>query len=389
MASTTDSQQLTVFDAADIDVVPVDADIDTAVLETESTRIVAALMALDPAAQDDRQTGLDTVSGLAMDLQQQSARQLDLLNAPVHRIIDEGEAGGRVGMSLADLKVAVERVDPRRFDFEPGWFSRMLGYLPFIGTPLKRYLTRYESTRTVIDAIVRSLDLGREQLKRDNVVLADDQKAMRDATGRLAKAVQLGQLIDSKLTGEADALESGSEQHRFLSEDVLFPLRQRVIDLQQQLAVNQQGILATELISRNNRELVRGVDRAINVTARALKVAATVSIALADQKAVINKVNSVNEVTSDLIAGTAEQLKNQGSEIQKQAASAMLDINALKSAFADLDVAIDDVASFRSEALPKMAASVAELEVVTTKAAASIERLDASRRPEGRIQIDV
>jgi hypothetical protein len=46
----------------------------------------------------------------------------------------------------------------------------------------------------------------------------------------------------------------------------LFALRQRTLDLQQQLAVNQQGVLAIEIIIRNNRELIRGVDRALDVT---------------------------------------------------------------------------------------------------------------------------
>jgi len=38
-------------------------------------------------------------------------------------------------------------------------------------------------------------------------------------------------------------------------------LRQRIQDLQQQLAVNQQGVLAVELIIRNNKELMKGVDK--------------------------------------------------------------------------------------------------------------------------------
>ncbi|MCG8457832.1 MAG: toxic anion resistance protein, partial [Holophagales bacterium] len=300
-----------------------------------------------------------------------------------------GDAKGDVGTSLADLKVEVEKADPRRFNFDPGWFSRILGYLPFIGPPLKRYFTQYESTRTVIDAIIKSLDAGRDQLKRDNVILAEDQKAMRELTVRLANAVKMGQLIDRKLATRIDTLPPDSAKHGFLSEEVVFPLRQRIIDLQQQLAVNQQGILATELISHNNKELIRGVNRAINVTSRALQVAATVAIALADQKAVLNKVESVNEVTSDLIAGTAEQLKEQGAAIQKQASSAMLDMNALKSAFADIDVAIEDLSTFRMQALPQMARTVQELDEVTARADASIRNIDSIRRSDGTIKIEV
>ncbi len=373
---------------ADSQSLQADPSVDAA-LDKQSDQVVEALLALDPEDHGSRESGTSAAEELGMEVQAASARKLDMLKAPVHRIVSRGDAKGDVGTSLADLKVEVEKADPRRFNFDPGWFSRILGYLPFIGPPLKRYFTQYESTRTVIDAIIKSLDVGRDQLKRDNVILAEDQKAMRELTVRLANAVKMGQLIDQKLATRIDTLPPDGAKHIFLSEEVVFPLRQRIIDLQQQLAVNQQGILATELISHNNKELIRGVNRAINVTSRALQVAATVAIALADQKAVLNKVESVNEVTSDLIAGTAEQLKEQGAAIQKQASSAMLDMSALKSAFADIDVAIEDLSTFRMQALPQMARTVQELDEVTARADASIRNIDSIRRSDGTIKIEV
>lgn len=392
-----DTSQLSVSDDANIkaDIQPIQPDTlkldpdEEEALDAQSDEVVAALFALNPDDHDARQSGTIAAEGLGLGVQEASARKLDMLKAPISRIVDRGEARGDVGTSLADLKVEVEKADPRRFDFDPGWFSRMLGYLPFIGPPIKRYFTQYESTRTVIDAIIKSLDLGRGQLTRDNVILADDQKEMRGLTVRLATAVKMGQMVDEKLSKKVDSLDATEPRQKFLNEEVIFPLRQRIIDLQQQLAVNQQGILATELIARNNKELIRGVNRAINVTARALEVAATVAIALADQKVVLDKVESVNQATSDLIASTAEQLKEQGAAIQKQASSAMLDINALKSAFADIDVAIDDLATFRSQALPMMAQSVRELDEVTARAAASIEKMDATKYSENTIKIEV
>ena len=59
-------------------------------------------------------------------------------------------------------------------DFDQGWFMRLLGKIPGVGTPLKRYI-KYE-VEPVIDAIIRSLNQGKEQLKRDNLTLTEDQK---------------------------------------------------------------------------------------------------------------------------------------------------------------------------------------------------------------------
>ena len=39
------------------------------------------------------------------------------------------------------------------------------------------------------------------------------------------------------------------------------------------VVVNHQGIMAIEVIRRNNKELIRGVERAKNVTISAMKIA--------------------------------------------------------------------------------------------------------------------
>jgi uncharacterized protein YaaN involved in tellurite resistance len=288
-----------------------------------------------------------------------------------------------------DLKMQVEDLDPARFDLDPGWFSRMLGHIPGIGTPLKRYFTKYESAQTVIAAIIRSLEVGRDQLNRDNVNLVEDQKGMYDLTGKLEKAIKLAQRIDQKLDAKLKEMTPGTEQHKFVAEELLFPLRQRIIDLQQQLAVNQQGVLVTEGIIRNNKELVRGVNRTLHVTVSALNVGATLAIALANQKNVLEKVESVNKTTGDLIAGTAERLKTQGAQIHKQASSSMLEIDQLKRAFADIKIAMDDIAAFRMNALPQMAQSVVELDKITAEASAQIEKMNRGNLMRPGVTIDV
>jgi len=313
---------------------------------------------------------------------QHRAGQLSrMLDEPIHTLIKRGEDGGPVANALVELKMNVEELDPARFDFEAGWLSRMAGWLPGVGEPLKRYITKYESTKTVIDAILNSLSEGRKQLQRDNGILLEDQKGMRQVTLQLEQVIKLGQFIAQKLEqvlgGEPAQDEFRTE---FIRSELLFPLRQRIMDLQQQLAVTQQGVMATELVIRNNRELLRGVDRAQNVTVYALQVAATVAMALAHQKNTIEKIEAINETTSGLISHTAQQLRTQGAEIHKQASTAQLDVEALKRAFADIHAAMDDIAKFRSEALPQMAGVILEMDRMTTEAEQTIRRMEAGDR---------
>jgi Uncharacterized protein involved in tellurite resistance len=346
---------------------------------------------LEDAAQGEvaQRSGRSAVETMAADLQQKAAVQVDRLKQPVKQLATRGAEGGDVANALINLKMEVEALDPGKFDFEPGWLSRTLGKLPGVGTPIKRYFSKYESAQTVIAAIVRSLEQGRDQLQRDNITLGEDQKQMRAMIGKLEQAIQLGQLIDQKLQYRLEReIPAGDPRHAFISEELVFPLRQRLIDLQQQLAVHQQGVLATELIIRNNQELSRGVNRALNVTVTALQVAATVALALANQKIVLDKIEAVNKTTSDIIAGTAARLRTQGVQIQKQATSAQLDMNSLRAAFADINGAIDDLASFRMKALPQMAETVLELDKVTGEANKALQKLDQGRQRQPAITID-
>jgi uncharacterized protein YaaN involved in tellurite resistance len=309
-----------------------------------------------------------------------------MLQAPLRDISHASDDGGPVAKSLADLRIEVEKLDPAGIDMDAGWFTRAVGRIPGVGTPLKRYFMRYESSQTQIDAIVVSLEKGRDQLKRDNVTLSDDQKQMRELTMSLADQVALAGALDRAVVSKLESeILPGDPRRQFIEEDILFALRQRTLDLQQQLAVNQQGVLATELIIRNNRELIRGVDRALDVTMSALLVAVTVALALAHQKIVLDKIEAINTTTSEMIAGTAERLKTQGTAIHEQASSTMLDMEALRSAFEDINIALDEISRYRREALPTMAGTILELDQLTAESEEAIERLESGRDATTRL----
>jgi uncharacterized protein YaaN involved in tellurite resistance len=355
-------------------------------LQAQANAQVEQLLAIDPANEDDRTAAREAVDSMGRELQTRSATRSRMLQAPLKDISHGTEDGGEVARSLSDLRIEVEKLDPSGLDTEAGWFTRAIGKIPGVGTPLKRYFMRYESSQTQIDAIVHSLENGRDQLKRDNVTLGDDQKQMRELTHLLADQIALAQALDAavveKLAGE---IGPDDPRRQFVEEDILFALRQRTLDLQQQLAVNQQGVLAIEIIIRNNRELIRGVDRAIDVTISALQVAVTVALALAHQKIVLDKIDAINTTTSAMIAGTAERLKTQGTAIHQQASSTMLDMDSLRQAFDDIDTALDEISRYRREALPTMAGTILELDQLTAESEAAIENMERGRTATTRL----
>ena len=358
-------------------------------LSKQADDFVKKLLSTDPKDFAARKEKSEAVEYLGREVQHKAASESQLLKDPVKKLAQAGEDGGPLAKDLVNLKMKVEELDPGKFDFEPGWLSRNIGRLPFIGTPVKRYFTQYESAQTVIGAIIRALEIGREELKRDNITLADDQKRMRETTLKLEKTVKLAMLIDRRIAEELEKTALGEERVKFIQEEIAFPLRQRVLDLQQQLAVNQQGVLASELIIRNNKELIRGVNRVLDVTISALQIAVAVAMALANQKIVLDKVESVTKTTSDIISGTAARLKTQGAAIQKQASSAMLDIEVLKSAFSDIQAAFDDISAFRRTALPKMADQILVMDRLTGESEKEIAKMEKGNaaRPSYRFEV--
>ncbi len=326
------------------------------------------------------QENKEAVETMGLSVQKKAAEQSALLKAPIGELSKRSDEGSDVANALIDLKMTVEDLDPTHFDFEPGWLSRLLGKLPFIGTPMKRYFTKFESSQTVLAAIEASLIKGQKQLERDNITLASDQISMRELTKALENAIKLAQLIDQRLVTRLEReIKPDDPKYKFIQEEILHPLRVRIQDLQQQLIVNQQAILTIEIIVRNNKELIRGVRRALNVTMNALSTAVVLAQALNHQKIVLRKITSLNETTDGLLAGTAKMLKEQTPQINKLASEASLNIETLKTAFKDIQSALSEISEFKQKALPSMAKNILEMDEMIGQQDKAIRDLEEGR----------
>lgn len=321
----------------------------------------------------------ETVRSLGLDMEKENQKFSPMLQQTIGRVARDSESGDVV-KALTDLKIQVEELDPSKFDFSPGWFSRTVGFLPFIGKPVKRYFTKFESAQTVLAAIMNSLQKGKEELIRDNKTLAMDQKRMRELTLRLKKAIEVVMLMDEKITYKVEREMQDGEEKKFVQEEVLFPLRQRILDLQQSLAVNQQGVMALDVVINNNKELIKGAERCQSVTTTALNTAIVVALALGNQKIVLDKIAGITTATNNIMKGTAERLRTQGVEIHNRASSAALDIDALKSAFKDINQAMEDMSKFKVDSLAKMSSTIKEMGELNTESEQRIKDMEKGKK---------
>ena len=348
-------------------------------LAATADAFVRDALAADEAALHRQREAVDS---MGIELQRQAAWRSEMLQAPIRKLAHQGDEGGPVAQALLALRDKMVDLDPSRQKLSGEGLSRALAFIPGVGKPMQRYFQKYEKAQDALDAIIGDLQGGADMLRRDNLTLADDQQSLRAILAQLDRQVEIGRMIDRRLVREAASATLPAPRRAFVEEELLFPLRQRIVDLQQQVAVSQQGVLALEVVIRNNRELIRGVDRAINVTVSALNVAVTVALGLANQRLVLDRVAALNQTTSALIAGTAQALRTQGVDIQTRAASTMLDMGQLEQAFADVLGAIDDLSRYRREALPKLDAQIDRLAALASQGGEAIRRMDEGNRAE-------
>ena len=280
---------------------------------------------------------------------------------------------GEVAKGLAELSAQMKTLDPSAVNFdEKGLFGK-------IASPVKRYFDKYKTADAEIADIVKSLDSGKKMLHNDNVTLELEEQELFGLSKQLNEKVAMGNALDQYLTSAIDTkrAEGGDEEKvRFVEEEVLFPLRQRIMDFQQLQVVSQQGVVALDVIRRNNNELIRAVDRAKTVTVSSLRTAVTVAGALYNQKLVLEKVNLLNESTNNMIAATSNMLKTQGVEIQKQASEAMISTETLRKSFADTLQALDSISSYKLEALPRMRQTIEEFRQLADEGTKKLDQME-------------
>jgi len=348
-------------------------DPEVAAIAKQAGQNVQEIMSLDIAALQNKRNMLSAIEQFGMDSLQKSSRKNTLLQSTVGKLARDGEEGSMISKGLADLQREIKDLDPSALDFAKG------GFLGNLFNPVRRYFDRFEKSDQVIENILLSLDKGKEILKNDNTTLEIEAETIKSVTKKLNLELELGAQMDAQIAAAVEQAQIDGEDPdkiRFVTEEILFPLRQRIMDMQQMVVVNHQGVVAMEVIRRNNKELIRGVERAKIVTVTALRTAVMVASALYNQKIVLKKINALNETTNNLITSTAQMLKEQGATIHKQSTETMLSPETLKQAFQDVLTALEDISNFKQESLPKMQEIIAQFRELATTGEREIAKLE-------------
>src|SRR5215831_1413743 len=113
-----------------------------------------------------------------------------LLASPVRALQKSGDTG-KVATTLLDLRRTVEDLDPK----QATGAKKLLGMIPF-GDRLRDYFHKYESAQSHIDAILKALLDGQDELRKDNAALDQEKVHLWETMQRLAQYAYVADHLD-------------------------------------------------------------------------------------------------------------------------------------------------------------------------------------------------
>jgi uncharacterized protein YaaN involved in tellurite resistance len=340
------------------------------------------------AGNFDRQAKRSSVDGLALTTQQEAAHRSSLLKEPV-KALYRSKDGKTVGDGLVQLKQRMMELDPVKFGLSVQALQTALNHSK-IGKAIDAYWTKNQDMETVINAVVKSLQLGASQLQRDNEAYAADQEAMRMSTKKLKEALIVVALIDQALERKLAAGEiKDADDMKFIRQELLFPVRQRQMSLQQTLLANQQAILTSDIMISTNREVLRATRDAINISVVQLSNVLALIVGLQHQKDQLTKIQELNKTTEHFMKFGSELLDNQATEVYTMATQTMISMEALEETFAHIRSAFDKVETLRDNALEPMKQSIGRMDKMITDNEDLIAKQDKGKAARAQLKLEV
>ena len=350
--------------------VPLKAE-EVSALDTKVEAFVAELAALDSNSPEFGRKVDELTSMGRKEIADAASHSNRFLDRPVKAI--DSDTG--IGANLTELRRTVEDLDPgkRGALTSP---KKLFGLIPY-GNKMREYFDSYKSSQTHIAKILSSLASGKDELLMDNAAIDTERAALWKTMGKLEQMIHISKAMDARLETKAQELDATEPaKAKAIRETALFYTRQRTTDLLTQMAVSVQGYLALDLVKKNNVELVKGVDRASTTTVSALRTAVTVAQAMTNQKLVLEQITALNATTANIIDSTGTLLKSQSADIHAQAASATIPLETLQRAFQNIYDTMDQIDTFKLQALGNMKQTVDTLSTEMEKSRGYIARAE-------------
>lgn len=258
---------------------------------------------------------------------------------------DIGPAGDDLNDMVATIRgFDLDELDPNK---KQGFFAKMLGKTK----PVVKFIQQYEEVRKQIDTITDKMEKHKSSLLTDIASLDRLYQANLDYFHTLEDYIAAG---DEKLRELDDVLIPEHNTTAETSQDVIAAqnlrdlrsarddLERRVHDLRLTRQVSMQSLPSIRLVQENDKGLVNKINSTIVNTIPLWRQQLATAVTIFRSSQAAETVKAATDLTNDLLAANAENLKLANAETRKQLERGVFDIEVVKQANQALIATIEE-----------------------------------------------
>ncbi len=278
---------------------------------------------------------------------------------------DIGPAGTDLNEMVSTIRgFDVDELDPNK---KQGFFSRLFGK----AKPIVKFLQQYEDVRKQIDTITDKLEKHKTNLLTDITSLDRLYQANLDYFHTLEDYINAGdkklQQLDNEIIPEqAQAAKNSTEviaaQNLRDLRSARDDLERRVYDLRLTRQVAMQSLPGIRLVQENDKGLVNKINSTIVNTIPLWRQQLATAVTIFRSSQAAETVKAANDLTNDLLAANAENLKQANAETRKQIERGVFDIETVKKANQTLIETIEESLQIADEGKKMRSEAVQELQ---------------------------
>ena len=283
---------------------------------------------------------------------------------------DVGPAGTDLNEMVAIIRgFEVDDLDPNK---KQGFLDRMFGK----AKPVVKFLQQYEEVGKQIDIITDKLEKHKTGLLTDITSLDRLYQANLEYFYTLedyiaAGAEKLRQLDEVIIPGQAKQVDAGTE---IIAAQKLRDLRaarddleRRVHDLRLTRQVAMQSLPGIRLVQENDKGLVTKINSTIVNTVPLWRQQLATAVTIFRSSQAGETVKAATDLTNDLLAANAENLKIANAETRKQLERGVFDIDVIKKANQTLIATIEESLQIADQGKKMRAEAVTQLQACETE----------------------
>ena len=281
---------------------------------------------------------------------------------------------GPAGESLREIVTAirgfsVSELDVRR---ERSWWEKLMGR----SAPFAKFVANYEQVQDQIDRITADLDQHQHRLLKDIKSLDLLYDRTLNFYDELALYIAAGEeklvLIDGgDIPAREAALEAAAEEAKVMAAQELRDLRaarddleRRVHDLKLTRQVTMQSLPSIRLVQENDKSLVTKINSTLVNTVPLWETQLAQAVTIQRGAEAARAVKEANDLTNDLLTANARNLREANAQIRTQIERGVFDIEAVRTANAELVSTIEDSLRIADEGRTRRAAAEEDLKAM-------------------------